>query len=58
MNGPPGQPQPGQRPEVDGGRPRSRLGRVLGILAALGFSLLMWAFIAMAVLGLILKIFG
>jgi hypothetical protein len=31
---------------------------VLGILAALGFSLAMWAFIAMAVLGLVLKIVG
>lgn len=54
MNGPPRQPAP----EEEGERPRSRLGRVLGIMAALGFSLLMWAFIAMAVLGLVLKLFG
>ena len=52
MNGPPRQ-APGE-----GERPRSRLARVLGIMAALGFSLLMWAFIAMAVLGLALKLFG
>jgi hypothetical protein len=44
--------------ESEGERPRSRLGRALGIIAALGFSLLMWAFIAMAVLGLALKLFG
>lgn len=50
MNGP-----PRQAPD-EGERPRSRMGRVLGILAALGFSLLMWAFIAMAVLGLALKL--
>jgi hypothetical protein len=51
---------PGRQPPTkgEGERPRSRLGRVLGILAALGFSLLMWAFIAMAVLGLVLKLFG
>ena len=54
MNGPSREPLP----EGEGERPRSRLGRVLGILAALGFSLLMWAFIAMAVLGLVLKLFG
>jgi hypothetical protein len=54
VNGPPRQtPQEGEAE-----RPRSRAGRVLGILAALGFSLLMWAFIAMAVLGLVLKLFG
>jgi hypothetical protein len=38
--------------------PRSRTGRILGLLAALGFSLAMWVFIAMAVLGLVLKIVG
>jgi hypothetical protein len=54
VNGPPRQPLP----ESEDERPRSRLGRALGILAALGFSLLMWAFIAMAVLGLVLKLFG
>lgn len=37
-------------------RPATRSGRILGILAAVGFSLLMWAFLAMAVLGLILKL--
>ena len=52
MNGPPRQ-APGE-----GERPRSRLARVAGIMAALGFSLLMWAFIAMAVLGLALKLFS
>lgn len=32
------------------------MARVLGLLAALGFSLAMWAFIAIAILGLVLKI--
>ena len=54
MNGPLRQPPP----DGEGERPRSRLGRALGIAAALGFSLLMWAFIAMAVLGLALKLLG
>ncbi len=54
MNGPLRQ----SPPEGEDERPRSRVGRVFGILAALGFSLLMWAFIAMAVLGLVLKLFG
>ena len=59
LNGPSGDGPTGQAPpEGQGDRPRSRLGRVLGIMAALGFSLLMWAFIAMAVLGLVLKLFG
>jgi hypothetical protein len=49
---------PPQQSPPEGERPRSRVGRVLGILAALGFSLAMWAFIAMAVLGLILKVVG
>lgn len=35
-------------------RPR----RVVGLLAAIGFSLAMWACIVMAALGLILKIIG
>jgi hypothetical protein len=39
-------------------RPASRSGRVLGLLAAIGFSIAMWIFLAMAVLGLILKIMG
>ena len=42
----------------DSGRPRSRAGRILGLMAAVGFSLAMWAFIAMAVLGLVLKAVG
>ena len=39
-------------------RPASRSARILGLLAAVGFSLAMWAFIAIAILGLILKIVG
>jgi len=39
-------------------RPATRSSRFLGLLAAVGFSLAMWAFIAMAVIGLILKIIG
>jgi hypothetical protein len=31
---------------------------VVGLLAAVGFSLAMWAFIALAVLGVVLKILG
>jgi hypothetical protein len=38
--------------------PASRSSRTLGLLAAVGFSIAMWAFIAMAVIGLILKIVG
>ena len=45
-------------PEDQDERPRSRTGRILGLLAALGFSLAMWVFIAMAVLGLVLKVVG
>jgi hypothetical protein len=46
-------------PARDKGRhPASRSGRVLGLLAAIGFSIAMWVFLAMAVLGLILKIMG
>jgi hypothetical protein len=48
----------GGDPGGDSGRPRTRTGRVLGILAAVGFSLAMWAFIALAVLGLVLKAIG
>ena len=36
--------------------PAKRSSRLLGLLAAVGFSIAMWAFIAMAVLGLVLKI--
>jgi hypothetical protein len=39
-------------------RPPTRKNRILGLLAAVGFSVAMWAFIAMAVLGLVLKILG
>jgi hypothetical protein len=42
----------------DGHRPATRRGRILGLLAAVGFSIAMWAFLAMAVLGLILKFMG
>ncbi len=38
--------------------PTPRSSRILGLLAAVGFSIAMWAFIAMAVLGLLLKIIG
>lgn len=59
MNGdatkPPADGQPG---DSRGQRPTSRRGRFLGLLAALGFSLAIWAFLAMAVLGLILKVIG
>lgn len=36
----------------------SRPRRFVGLLAAIGFSLAMWACIAMAALGLVLKILG
>jgi hypothetical protein len=39
-------------------RPANRSSRVLGLLAAVGFSIAMWVFIAMAVLGLVLKVVG
>jgi hypothetical protein len=38
--------------------PAKRSSRLVGLLAAVGFSVAMWAFIAMAVLGLVLKIMG
>ena len=40
------------------GRPATRSGRLLGLVAAVGFSIAMWVFIAVAVLGLILKVIG
>ncbi|HEY3949245.1 hypothetical protein [Phenylobacterium sp.] len=44
-------------PEIDRERPPPpRSNRVFGLLAAVGFSIAMWAFIALAVLGLILKV--
>ena len=50
----------GSKPPAEdkGYRPASRSGRILGLLAAVGFSIAMWVFLAMAVLGLILKIMG
>ena len=39
-------------------RPATRSSRILGLLAAVGFSIAMWAFIAIAVLGLVLKVMG
>jgi hypothetical protein len=39
-------------------RPVNRSSRILGLLAAVGFSIAMWAFIALAVLGLVLKVLG
>ena len=42
----------------DGPHQPTRLARVLGLLAAVGFSLAMWAFIALAILGLVLKVVG
>jgi len=38
--------------------PAERSSRIVGLLAAVGFSLAMWAFIALAVLGVILKVVG
>jgi hypothetical protein len=38
--------------------PANRSRRLVGLLAAVGFSLAMWVFIAMAVLGLVLKVVG
>ncbi|WP_293367476.1 hypothetical protein [Phenylobacterium sp.] len=38
--------------------PANRSSRILGLLAAVGFSVAMWAFIGMAVLGLVLKVFA
>jgi hypothetical protein len=39
-------------------RTANRSGRILGLLAAVGFSIAMWVFIAVAILGLILKVVG
>jgi hypothetical protein len=55
LSGAPTIPPPEEREDRED-RPRSRTGRVLGLLAALGFSLAMWAYIAIAVLGLVLKV--
>ena len=60
MEPPPGQSRGGSRGQpLDGDhQPAKRSSRILGLLAAVGFSLAMWVFIAMAVLGLVLKIIG
>jgi hypothetical protein len=55
------EPPPGESrgtPQGGGHGPTKRSSRILGLLAAVGFSLAMWVFIAMAVLGLVLKIVG
>ncbi len=52
-SGPPDEPESPPEPSPAGdGRPS----RVVGLLAAVGFSIAMWVFIAMAVLGLVLKV--
>ena len=38
--------------------PTSRSRRVIGLIAAIGFSVAMWACIALAALGFILKVMG
>lgn len=48
--------EPPQREEPP--RPPTRSNRILGLIAAVGFSIAMWAFIGMAVLGLVLKVIG
>jgi hypothetical protein len=50
------EPPPGESRGEGAHRPANRSSRILGLLAAVGFSLAMWVFIAMAVLGLVLKI--
>jgi hypothetical protein len=57
MEPPPGESLGESRDEA-AHRPARRSSRVLGLLAAVGFSLAMWVFIAVAVLGLVLKIIG
>lgn len=47
--------EPGQG-EHEAPPPVTRSSRILGLLAAVGFSVAMWAFIGLAVLGLILKV--
>lgn len=54
VNGTGMKPPQGQREPS----PPTRSSRILGLLAAVGFSLAMWAFIAMAILGLVLKVMG
>ena len=50
------EPPVGESRDEAAPRPANRSSRILGLLAAVGFSLAMWVFIAMAVLGLVLKI--
>ena len=50
------EPPFGESRDKDARQPGNRSSRILGLLAAVGFSLAMWVFIAMAVLGLVLKI--
>jgi hypothetical protein len=45
-------------PEGESQPPKSRSSRLLGLVAALGFSIAMWVFIALAILGLVLKVAG
>jgi hypothetical protein len=56
MEPPPGESQ--RHPAGEEHRSTKRSSRILGLLAAVGFSLAMWVFIAMAVLGLVLKVIG
>ena len=49
-------PPVGEHRDEGAPRPANRSSRILGLLAAVGFSIAMWVFIAMAVLGLVLKI--
>ena len=60
MEPPPGQSRGETRDQPADGdhRAAKRSSRILGLLAAVGFSLAMWVFIAMAVLGLVLKVLG
>ena len=51
-------PPVGEHRDEGAPRPANRSSRILGLLAAVGFSIAMWVFIAMAVLGLVLKIIG
>ena len=57
-NPPAGKSPAGPSPGATGPQRPARSSRVIGLVAAVGFSLAMWAFIAMAVLGIILKVLG
>jgi hypothetical protein len=60
MEPPPGESSGESRgqPLGEDDRQAKRSSRILGLMAAVGFSLAMWVFIAMAVLGLVLKVIG